>query len=104
MTNHTPSFSDKVFEIVRKIPKGKVATYGQIADLCGSHGASRAVGNTLHKNPEFGFIPCHRVLNSQGFLAEAFVFGGKEVQKQLLEEEGVEVSSDFRVDLQKYLW
>ncbi len=95
------SFYDKVYNVVMKIPRGKVATYGQVAAAAGSGGAARAVGNALHKNPAFGVIPCHRVVNAKGELAEAFVFGGVNVQKDLLEEEGVEVV-DNRVELKKY--
>lgn len=95
------SFYDKVYNVVMKIPRGKVATYGQVAAAAGSGGAARAVGNALHKNPAFGVIPCHRVVNAKGELAEAFVFGGVNVQKNLLEEEGVEVV-DNRVELKKY--
>lgn len=95
------SFYDKVYNVVMKIPRGKVATYGQVAAAAGSGGAARAVGNALHRNPAFGVIPCHRVVNAKGELAEAFVFGGVNVQKNLLEEEGVEVV-DNRVELKKY--
>ena len=95
------SFYDKVYNVVMKIPRGRVATYGQVAAAAGSGGAARAVGNALHKNPAFGVIPCHRVVNAKGELAEAFVFGGVNVQKDLLEEEGVEVV-DNRVELKKY--
>jgi O-6-methylguanine DNA methyltransferase len=95
------SFYDKVYEAVMRIPRGKVATYGQVAAAAGSGGAARAVGNALHKNPAFGVIPCHRVVNAKGGLADAFVFGGVNVQKDLLGEEGVEVI-DNRVDLKKY--
>lgn len=95
------SFSEKVYEAVMRIPRGKVATYGQVAAAAGSGGAARAVGNALHKNPAFGVIPCHRVLSAKGELAEAFVFGGVNVQKDLLEKEGVDVT-DNRVDLKKY--
>lgn len=98
------SFYNIVWDMVKQIPAGKVATYGQIALLCGSPRASRAVGYALHFNPDNSTIPCHRVVNRFGKLAEAYVFGGKEVQKQLLENEGVEVSDDFTVDLKKYLW
>lgn len=95
------SFYDKVYDAVLKIPRGTVATYGQVAVMAGSGGAARAVGNALHNNPAFGVIPCHRVVNSKGELAPEFVFGGIGAQKALLESEGVEVS-DNRVDLKKY--
>lgn len=96
------SFYDIVYENVRKIPKGKVATYGQIAFMCGSPKASRAVGYALHFNPDPDDIPCFRVVNRFGALAEKFAFGGIEEQKRRLEEDGVEVRDDYTVDLNKY--
>lgn len=96
------SFFAKVYDEVRKIPCGKVATYGQIALLAGNPRASRIVGYALHVNPQPGIIPCHRVVNRFGYLAPAFAFGGAEIQKQLLETEGVKVV-DGKVDLSKYL-
>lgn len=98
------SFYNVVYDKVKQIPKGKVATYGQIAVLCGSPRASRAVGYALHFNPEPGVIPCHRVVNRFGALASSFAFGGKEVQKALLEKEGVEVDGEFNVSLEKFQW
>lgn len=98
------SFYNIVYDMVKKIPEGNVATYGQIAILCGSPRASRAVGYALHFNPEPGIIPCHRVVNRFGNLAPSFAFGGKDVQKTLLEKEGVRVNDDFSVDLEKYQW
>lgn len=96
------SFYDKVYEKVKLIPEGKVATYGLIALLTGNPRASRAVGYALHCNPEPGVIPCHRVVNRFGGLAECFAFGGINMQKELLEKEGVQVDGDT-VDLKKYL-
>ena len=98
------SFFENVYEAVQLIPRGKVATYGQIARMIGAPRSSRAVGYALHANPRPGVIPCHRVVNREGRLAPAFAFGGPEIQAQLLESEGVEVSEDFTVDLKKYLW
>ena len=98
------SFFENVYEAVQLIPRGKVATYGQIARMIGAPRSSRAVGYALHANPRPGVIPCHRVVNREGALAPAFAFGGPEIQAQLLESEGVEVSEDFIVDLGKYLW
>ena len=95
---------EKIYEAVKKIPKGKVATYGQIAAMIGSPRASRVVGYALHVNPEPGVIPCHRVVNRFGELAPAFAFGGREVQRAMLESEGVEVSDSFTVDLGEFLW
>lgn len=98
------SFFENVYEAVQLIPRGKVATYGQIARMIGAPRSSRAVGYALHANPRPGVIPCHRVVNREGRLAPAFAFGGPEIQSQLLESEGVEVGEDFIVDLEKYLW
>ncbi|MFI3228248.1 MAG: MGMT family protein [Clostridia bacterium] len=98
------SFYDKVYDVVRKIPSGKVATYGQIAMLCGSPRASRAVGYALHNNKNPDEIHCYRIVNREGNLAKSFAFGGVEIQKALLESDGICVSEDNKVDLKKYLW
>lgn len=101
------NFFDRVYEAVEKIPHGKVASYGQIAAMCSSPRSSRAVGYALHVNPRPGVIPCHRVVNREGRLAPAFAFGGAEVQKMLLEKEGIEVSCVdglFYVDMSKFGW
>lgn len=97
------NFFEKVYEAVKKIPKGKVATYGQIAHAVGAPRAARQVGWALHVNPEPGIIPCHRVVNRMGRLAPAFAFGGEKTQASLLRAEGVEVSEEYIVDLTKYL-
>ncbi len=92
---------DKIYRAVQRIPKGRVATYGQVATMAGNGNAARAVGNALHVNPAPGVIPCHRVVNAKGRLAPGFAFGGEDEQRRLLEAEGVEVT-DNRVDLKKY--
>lgn len=97
-------FFEKVYEAVKQIPVGKVATYGQIARLCGNKRMSRQVGWALHVNPEPYVVPCHRVVNRLGRLAPAFAFGGIDVQKQLLVSEGVTFVDDTTVDLNKHLW
>lgn len=97
----TDSPTKRIYEAVKKIPKGKVATYGQIAKMAGNERMSRAVGNALHKNPEPDKIPCYKVVNSKGELASEFVFGGREVQAKLLEADGIEVVNN-KVDLDKY--
>ncbi len=98
------NFFEKVYIAVKQIPKGKVATYGQIACAAGSPKAARQVGFALHVNPEPFTIPCHRVVNRFGGLAPAFAFGGQDVQAQLLKEEGVEVDENYTIDLNKYLY
>ncbi|WP_314688271.1 MGMT family protein [uncultured Bifidobacterium sp.] len=82
-------FAERVYAVVRRIPRGCVATYGQIAELAGSPRASRAVGTALHHNPLPGVIPCHRVVFHDGSLAPGFAFGGPRRQWELLEAEGV---------------
>ncbi len=94
---------EKIYEIVRQIPSGKVATYGQIAALAGNRRWSRVVGFALHVNPDPGGIPCHRVVNRFGEVSEAFAFGGGNRQIELLSAEGVPCP-DGRVDLRKYQW
>lgn len=98
------NFYQRVYDVVSKIPCGKVATYGQVARLAGNPRASRAVGYALHVNPQPGVIPCHRVVNREGRLAPAFAFGGTDAQKALLEQEGVAVNEDGYIDIMKYLW
>ena len=97
----TDSPTKRIYEAVKKIPKGHVATYGQIAEMAGNPRMSRAVGNALHKNPDPLHIPCFRVVNSKGELAGAFAFGGGKAQAELLREDGVEVV-DGKGDLEKY--
>jgi O-6-methylguanine DNA methyltransferase len=86
---------------VKKIPRGKVATYGQVAELAGDRKMARAVGNALHRNPDPENIPCYRVVNSKGELAGRFAFGGADVQERLLRADGIELT-DGKVDLKKY--
>jgi len=93
---------DKIRNIVKQIPKGKVATYGQIAKLVGTKDA-RKVGWALCKNedPE---IPCHRVLKKGGHLAENYAFGNWQIGKQKLLEEGIEFIAERQVDMDKCQW
>lgn len=91
----------RIYDVVCNIPKGKVATYGQVAALAGNPKMSRAVGNALHKNPDPDRIPCYRVVNAKGELSGAFAFGGKNVQAERLMADGIEVVNG-RVDLKKY--
>lgn len=94
---------DKIYEVVKKIPYGRVATYGQIALLAGNPHWSQVVGYALHTNPDPDTIPCYRVVNRFGELSSAFAFGGINRQQELLEAEGIEVNNG-KVDLKKYLW
>jgi methylated-DNA-protein-cysteine methyltransferase-like protein len=89
--------ADQVYELVAQIPKGKVTTYGDVARALGIN-SPRWVGRALHGNTDPIEVPCHRVVNAQGSLAAAYVFGGKDVQRQKLLDEGVLFHGD-RVDL-----
>ena len=93
----------RIYAIVRQIPRGRVATYGQIAVLAGNPRWARVVGYALHVNPDPDHIPCYRVVNRHGAVSPAFVFGGKNRQIALLEAEGIRVE-DGVVDLSVYQW
>ncbi|MDE6635881.1 MAG: methylated-DNA--[protein]-cysteine S-methyltransferase [Lachnospiraceae bacterium] len=97
----TDSPTKRIYEAVKKIPRGCVATYGQVAELAGDRKMARAVGNALHRNPDPDGIPCYRIVNSKGELAGEFAFGGEGAQAKLLEADGIEVVNG-KVDLQKY--
>ena len=98
------NFYDKVYKFVQTIPKGKVVNYGTVAAQCGNIHAARSVGAALHRNPDPGKIPCHRVVFADGELAKNFAFGGKTTQYQLLKTEGVEFDNDGKVIMSKYQW
>ena len=95
---------DKIYDVVKKIPKGKVCTYGCVAAMAGNPRWSRVVGYALHVNPEPGKIPCHRVVTRNGEVSKAFAFGGENMQRLLLAEEGIEFLGDGRVDLKRFIW
>lgn len=86
-----------IYMVVSRIPRGKVATYGQIARLAGNPRWSRVVGYALHVNPDPRHIPCHRVVNRFGEVSEAFAFGGENRQIELLKAEGVQFDENGRV-------
>lgn len=97
-------FSDKVFDAVRRIPQGKVSTYGQIAQIIGSPRSARYVGWALSGNTEPVKTPCHRVVFKDGRLAAGYAFGGDGVQRELLEAEGVAFLDADHVDMDACLW
>lgn len=97
-------FTLRIYEVVRQIPQGRVASYGQVAMLAGNPRGARGVGFALHRNPEPGVIPCHRVVFKDGSLCPGFAFGGPEIQRQLLSEEGVPFLPDGRVDMARARW
>ena len=95
------SIFDKVYQVVKQIPIGYVATYGQIAEAVGNKRLSRVVGYALHVNPEPGVIPCHRVVKRDGQVSEAFAFGGQNRQVELLQAEGVSFIDETHVDMSR---
>ncbi|MCD8222206.1 MAG: MGMT family protein [Clostridiales bacterium] len=95
---------DKIYEVVKQIPRGTVASYGQIASLAGNRRWSRVVGYALHVNPDSEHIPCYRVVTKDGKVSSAFAFGGGNEQIRLLREDGIEVSDDGVVDMGRYQW
>ena len=91
------SFFEQVYEVVKKIPYGSVMSYGDIAEILGNKKMSRQVGWALHVNPTPDLIPCYRVVNRFGEVSSAFAFGGANVQRALLEKEGVIFDEKGRV-------
>lgn len=94
----------RIYKIVMCIPSGRVASYGQIAELLGNPRMSRVVGYALHVCPEGKGIPCHRVVNRFGQMSRAFEAAGINEQRILLEEEGVAFTEDGRADMKEFQW
>lgn len=97
------TFTQRVYDATKKIPRGRVTTYKHIAELCGNERAVRAVGNILHKNPFAPAVPCHRVVSSAGRLAVNFGYNGLAGQIERLTAEGAEIINGA-VDLERYGW
>lgn len=97
----TDSPSKRIYEAVKRIPKGKVASYSQVAAMAGNPRMCRAVGNALHHNPDPENIPCYRVVNAKGELSGAFAFGGADEQEKRLAADGIPVING-KVDMEKY--
>lgn len=98
------SFKDRVIKVVKKIPCGKVTTYGTVATLAGLPRGARLVGGLLHFQSDEENLPWQRIINRHGFISTKCLEHPKQLQKALLEQEGIEVSKDFVVDLEKYGW
>ncbi len=90
----------KVYDLVSKVPKGKVTTYGALAQLV--EVSPRVIGFALHSNNDPKNIPCHRVINSKGKISSGYAFGGPDIQKQMLEKEGIKFNEKEVVDLNKF--
>ncbi len=97
-------FFKKVYDIVEKIPQGKVMTYGQIAAVLGCPENARVVGWAMRAAPKSRNLPCHRVVNRKGEMAPGHVFGASEIQKALLESEGINIGQNGCINLKEYLW
>lgn len=92
---------EKVYEFLTTVPKGRVVTYGQIAEYLGNKKLARVVGNILHNNPDGDKYPCYKVVDCKGNLSKSYAFGGMEKQRERLENDGIRITK-YRVDLDKY--
>lgn len=98
------SFFNSVYDVVAKIPRGKVATYGQIGKLLGNPRGARVVGWAMQAAPENLRLPCHRVVNRLGEMSPGDIFGGPGIQRAILEAEGIVFNSNGQIDMKKCLW
>lgn len=98
------NFKDRVIEIIKRVPEGKVTTYGTIAVMAGLPRGARLVGGILHFNSEEQDLPWQRVINRHGYISTKCLDHPKELQKALLEQEGVKVSDEFVINLEEYGW
>jgi methylated-DNA-protein-cysteine methyltransferase related protein len=94
----------RIYAVVRRVPRGRVATYGQIADLAGLEGHARQVGYALHALPAKSRVPWHRVVNARGEVSARSSGDSHELQRHLLEAEGVAFDARGRIDLEIFRW
>ena len=104
VTGKPNSNYQRIYSIVRRIPKGRVATYGQIANLVGLPGHARQVGYAMHALPEHTAVPWHRVINAKGEVSRRSTPGWENEQRLRLEREGVIFDGRGRVDLKQVKW
>ncbi|HIY50936.1 MAG TPA: MGMT family protein [Candidatus Olsenella avicola] len=98
-------FFERAYDVVRQIPEGRVASYGQVAHMLGAPRCARQVGYAMHASPGVaGGVPCHRVVFRDGSLCRGFAFGGPGEQRRMLEAEGVGFLEDGRVDMARFSW
>lgn len=102
--NKMNDFYTEIYKLVAAIPRGSVATYGQIAMLAGRPRAARQVGRALWQAPKNLQLPCHRVVNRLGELAPEHIFGGEGLQKDLLKQEGVNFLPNGKIDMSQHIW
>lgn len=91
---------EKILDLVAKVPKGKVTTYGALAKIAGVD--PRVVGFALHSNKDPKNIPCHRVIKSDGTVAKGYAFGGPHIQREMLEKEGIKFGKNEQADLERF--
>lgn len=103
MRKKEPAFREEVYAVAKRIPRGRVATYGQVARLAGSPRAARAVGFFMKTNPRAPIVPCHRVVAANGALTGYSARGGLKAKRAMLLREGVRFKGD-RVDLPRSRW
>jgi methylated-DNA-protein-cysteine methyltransferase-like protein len=94
----------RMYEVIRRIPPGYVATYGQVATLAGARGHARQVGYALHDLPDGSDVPWHRVINAAGEISVRRSGGASDRQRSLLESEGVEFDALGKIDLSRFRW
>lgn len=104
MSDKEEGFFKRVYEIVARIPEGKVATYGGIGRMLGYPGGARTVGWAMRSVPEGLNLSCHRVVKATGELSPGYVFGDPEIQRAMLEAEGVAFRADGTIDMERHLW
>jgi methylated-DNA-protein-cysteine methyltransferase related protein len=95
---------ERIYRAVRRIPRGRVATYGQIAELAGLEGHARQVGYALNVLPARSKVPWHRVINARGEISPRRGSDAHELQRHMLEHEGVKFDADGRVSLRRFRW
>lgn len=103
MSKKNKNFFDRVYKVVARIPYGKVTTYGDIAEACGTRGAARTVGWAINGASVTG-LPCHRVVNRYGALTGRLHFGDPDLMEDMLRSEGIEFDKNGCVIMEKYLW
>lgn len=104
MADKEKRFFSRVYEIVERIPEGKVATYGGIGKMLGHPRSAKIVGWAMRSAPEGLKLPCHRVVRATGELSPGYVFGDTEIQRAMLAAEGITFRADGTIDMEKHIW
>ena len=104
MKNKPITNRDRIYAVVKRIPKGQVATYGQVARLAGLGGHARQVGYALHALPSGSRVPWHRVINTRGRISPRSETVSESIQREMLEREGIVFEADGRISMTRYRW